>query len=82
MAACLSYFLMKPVTLDRVAAAFGILVTLAMVLVKVLPIVPGHFTLYEWLAVAIWAALGVLVRIPVKSGAAPVLAQPQGSSHQ
>jgi amino acid transporter len=82
MAACLSYYLMKPVTLDRIAAAFGILVTLAMVLVKVLPIVPGHFTRYEWLALAIWAALGILVRIPAKSGAAPVLAQPQGSSHQ
>jgi amino acid transporter len=84
MAACVSYFLMKPVTLDRIAAAFGILVTLAMVLVKILPIVPGHFTRYEWLALAIWAALGVLVRIPARSGTAgtvAVLAQPQSSSN-
>jgi len=73
MSACASYFLMKPTGLDRAAAAFGVLVTLAMVLVKVLPIVPGHFTLYEWIALAIWAGLGLLARIPAKaspSGAA------------
>jgi amino acid transporter len=46
MAACASYLLMKPSMVDRIAAAFGILVTSAMVLVKVLPIVPGHFTRY------------------------------------
>lgn len=76
MSACASYFLMKPSVLDRTAAAFGILVTLAMVLVKLLPIVPGHFTRYEWFALAIWGILGMLVRIPAKSpipGAAAVL---------
>jgi hypothetical protein len=42
------------------------LVTLLMVLVKVLPLVPGHFTRYEWLALGIWAVLGYLVRIPAR----------------
>src|SRR4029077_14171987 len=44
MSACASYLLMKPNLLGRAAAAFGILVTLAMILVKLLPVVPGHFT--------------------------------------
>jgi APA family basic amino acid/polyamine antiporter len=68
MSACASYFLMKPRPLDRLAAAFGFLVTLLMVLVKVLPIIPGHFTGYEWIALAIWAVLGILIRIPAKTG--------------
>ena len=82
MSACASYFLMKPGVLDRAAAAFGILVTLAMVLAKLLPIVPGHFTRYEWFALAIWGILGLLVRIPAKSptpGAAPVLIDNPGT---
>lgn len=67
MSACVSYLFMKPSFFDRLAAAFGILVTSAMVLVKVLPIVPGHFTRYEWIALAIWAVLGLLARIPARS---------------
>src|SRR5215469_454370 len=67
MSACASYFLMKPSPLDRLAAAFGFLVTLLMVLVKVLPVVPGHFTGYEWVALAIWAFLGILIRVPART---------------
>jgi amino acid transporter len=81
MSACVSYFLMKPRLLDRLAAAFGFLVTSLMILVKVLPIVPGHFTVYEWIALAIWAALGFLMRLPARGntpGAMEVLAgQPE-----
>jgi hypothetical protein len=35
-----------------------------MVLVKVVPIVPGHFTRPEWIALAIWAVLGLMIRVP------------------
>jgi hypothetical protein len=83
MSACASYFLMKPSLLDRAAAAFGILVTSAMILVKILPLVPGHFSRYEWLALAIWGILGLLVRVPTKSrtpGAAGVLLESPGTS--
>jgi hypothetical protein len=83
MSACASYFLMKPSLLDRAAAVFGVLVTLAMILVKVLPVVPGHFSRYEWLALAIWALLGLLVRIPARShtpGTADILVQTPGVS--
>jgi len=63
MAACASYFCMKPALAGRAAAVFGILVTLLMVLVKIVPIVPGHFTKYEWLAVAIWGVIGGAMRM-------------------
>jgi len=28
------------------------------------PFVPGHFTRYEWMALALWAALGASIRVP------------------
>ncbi len=62
MAACAAYFRMKPHNLGRAAAAFGLLVTSAMVLVKLVPWVPGHFSWREWVALGIWAVLGVAIR--------------------
>jgi amino acid transporter len=70
MAGCVSYYCMKPGSLGRAAAMFGILVTSLMIFVKIVPIVPGHFTRYEWLALAIWAALGFAIRIPVQRDSA------------
>jgi amino acid transporter len=64
MAGCASYYCMKPSLRGRAAALFGLLVTSVMVLVKIVPIVPGHFTRYEWIALAIWVGMGVLIRIP------------------
>jgi basic amino acid/polyamine antiporter, APA family len=63
MSACASYYPMATDFPGRAAASFGILVTLLMILVKILPLVPGHFTRYEWLALGIWATLGYLARI-------------------
>ena len=62
MAGCVSYWCMKPSFRGRAAAMFGLVVTSLMVLVKVVPIVPGHFSRYEWMALTVWAALGVLIR--------------------
>lgn len=62
LAACASYYKMKPRGLRRAAAVFGLLVTTTMILVKLVPLVPGHFTWHEWLALAIWAALGAVIR--------------------
>ncbi len=41
-------------------AGFGLVVAIAMLLMKVVPAVPGHFTTYEWLALGIWVALGAV----------------------
>src|SRR5215470_15909971 len=62
MAACASFYKMRPRGLQKTAAIFGLLVTTAMIAVKVLPWVPGHFTWHEWLALGVWAALGAAVR--------------------
>jgi hypothetical protein len=43
-------------------ATLGLLVAIAMMLMKVVPANPGHFTTYEWLALAIWIALGAIAR--------------------
>jgi amino acid transporter len=62
MAACASYYRMKPAWPRRAAAVFGLIVTSIMILVKVVPLVPGHFTAHEWVALSIWGVLGVAVR--------------------
>lgn len=62
MAACASYYKMRPGGLRRGVAVFGLLVTAAMILVKLVPLVPGHFTWHEWVALAIWAILGGVIR--------------------
>jgi amino acid transporter len=64
MAGCVSFYCMKPDWRGRAAATFGVLVTLSMCLAKVLPMVHGHFTVYEWMALAIWTALGAAVSVP------------------
>jgi amino acid transporter len=43
-------------------AGFGLLVAIAMMLMKIVPAIPGHFTIYEWLALGIWIVLGALAR--------------------
>jgi APA family basic amino acid/polyamine antiporter len=39
-------------------AGFGLLVAIAMILMKAVPAIPGHFTIYEWFALGIWIVLG------------------------
>jgi amino acid transporter len=72
MAGCVSFYCMKPNWRGRLAAIFGILVTASMCFAKVLPMVPGHFTGYEWLALAIWTAIGAAVSVPWQLHGNPV----------
>jgi basic amino acid/polyamine antiporter, APA family len=63
-AACLALQRARPdmmmlSAVERAVAWFGLAVGIAMALMKLIPIVPGHFTIYEWLALGIWIALGV-----------------------
>jgi basic amino acid/polyamine antiporter, APA family len=46
---------------ERIIAIVGLFVGIAMILMKLVPVVPGHFTVYEWLALGIWIVLGALV---------------------
>jgi basic amino acid/polyamine antiporter, APA family len=47
---------------ERGVAVFGLLVGIAMLLMKIVPLVPGHFTAYEWLALGVWIGLGAISR--------------------
>ena len=46
--------------IEYAIAGFGLVVGIAMALMKIVPVVPGHFTVYEWLALGIWIALGAI----------------------
>lgn len=45
---------------ERALAILALLVGIAMVLMKILPAIPGHFTIYEWIALAAWIAAGAI----------------------
>ena len=68
MAACASYYKMRPRGLRRAAAVFGVFATSVMILVKLVPLVPGHFTWHEWLALGAWAFLGAAIRATRQRG--------------
>src|SRR5260370_41952931 len=63
-AVCAAYLLMKPRVADRLIALLGVLVGLAMVLMKLLPFVPGHFSMWEWLGLVLWSIVLALVGPP------------------
>ncbi len=46
--------------LERAVAWFGLAVGIAMASMKLIPRIPGHFTIYEWIALGIWIALGAI----------------------
>jgi basic amino acid/polyamine antiporter, APA family len=49
---------------EKTIAAIGVLVGLSFVLMKLVPAVPGHFSAREWLTLALWIILGVLIGHP------------------
>jgi amino acid transporter len=61
LAACAAYLCMKPRLLDRMIALLGAFVGLAMMLMKFLTFIPGHFSGWEWLALAVWIILGAVI---------------------
>jgi amino acid transporter len=63
-AACTAYLRMRPPARERAVALLGALIGLAMILMKVLPFVPGHFTGREWLPFGFWILLGFLIGRP------------------
>ncbi|MGH9530918.1 MAG: APC family permease, partial [Terriglobales bacterium] len=68
LAACAAFFCMDKNTRNRMIAALGIAVSLALIAIKLLPFVPGSFRGYEYIALGVWALAGVaLRRSPVRS---------------
>jgi len=68
LAACAAYLQMRAQMKDRMSlriadrliALLGALVGLAMILMKLVPLVPGHFSGWEWLALVVWIILGTV----------------------
>jgi amino acid transporter len=61
LAACAAYYAMGPASRERVVAVVGVLVGFLMIGMKVVPLIPGHFSLSEWIALAGWCALGLIL---------------------
>jgi basic amino acid/polyamine antiporter, APA family len=60
-AACLSFWFVEKNLRLRLIAAIGMLVSLLLLAMKWLPVFPGHFSTAEWISLAIWLALGILL---------------------
>jgi amino acid transporter len=56
---CAAYYWMRPRPFERIIATTGVVVSLLMILMKIVPVVPGHFSVYEWLALGIWGLMGL-----------------------
>ena len=67
-AACISFFFVERDARLRVATILGIVVSTVLVLMKLVPTVPGHFTGAEWAALAVWLAIGLLLRRRPRAG--------------
>jgi basic amino acid/polyamine antiporter, APA family len=79
-AACLALARSRPELMslsltEFAVAAFGLAVAIAMALMKIIPAVPGHFTVYEWLALGAWILLGVIASRTTRSAAVPAAVQ-------
>src|SRR6266849_3214720 len=61
-AACLSFWIVEKRASMRIVTGMGIAVSLLLILMKVLPAFPGHFSPAEWTAFGIWVALGFVLR--------------------
>lgn len=62
LATCSSFYMVEKGPRLRLIAASGAVVSLLLILMKLLPVFPGHFSVAEWIALAIWLALGLLLR--------------------
>jgi APA family basic amino acid/polyamine antiporter len=63
LATCVSFFIVERKLRSRVFTSFGIVVALLLLLMKLLPTFPGHFTQAEWIVLAVWVVLGALLHL-------------------
>jgi len=66
LATCAAYLRMDISPRQRLIALTGVLVGSSLILMKLLPFVPGHFTAQEFAALGAWAALGVALNLREK----------------
>jgi len=61
LVACPTFFLVEKRSRLRLVASLGIAISFLLMLMKLLPVVPGHFSHAEWIVLAGWIALGFLL---------------------
>jgi amino acid transporter len=62
LAACASFWRMEKSWRRRAIAFLGLAVCVTLILMKFLPSIPGHFSIYEYVALASWIAIGLGAR--------------------
>ena len=65
-AACISFFVVESRTGLRAIALLGMTVSALLILMKLVPAVPGHFSGGEWIALGVWLAIGLLLHRRVR----------------
>lgn len=60
--ACLSFFIVERSLRLRLITTLGGLAALVLLLMKFVPIFPGHFSVAEWIALAVWLTVGLMLR--------------------
>jgi amino acid transporter len=75
LAACVSFWLVGPGVRLRFITGLGVCVSLLLLLMKLVPVFPGHFTLWEWIALALWLVLGAALHRRPHSAAMAVPAK-------
>jgi amino acid transporter len=63
LAACAAYYAMRPSRRERAVAAAGVFIAFLMILMKIVPLVPGHFSRYEWVALGTWTLAGLVAAL-------------------
>jgi APA family basic amino acid/polyamine antiporter len=61
LAACAAYYRIAQASMQRLLAVTGAVVAVAMVLMKVVPGIPGNFSAYHWIALGAWILLGAVM---------------------
>jgi amino acid transporter len=62
LATCAAYVRLERSARERAIGLVGAAVGATLVLMKLLPNVPGHFTVYEYIALGLWALLGLALK--------------------
>ncbi len=66
LAACAAYARMRPSAGKRAIALLGMIAGFVMVLMKIVPAVPGHFTKAEYISLGIWAMIGLILNLAAR----------------
>jgi amino acid transporter len=68
-AACISFFIVESRAGLRAIAFLGMTVSALLILMKLVPAIPGHFSGAEWIALGVWLAIGLLLHRRAKPAA-------------